>query len=117
MDELTTSVPVAVAARDKYDRAIDWLREHPDRFLDAWGLTTPAACLFDFVKMGCGCLTQVRSGIRRAPTDELTDRIRADDRIPRQPEDITIGSLPVFAEWQRRLDRALGADRNGRVGS
>jgi hypothetical protein len=37
----------------------------------------------------------------------LTKAIRADARIPEGPQWITVNDLPVFAEWQRRLDKEL----------
>jgi len=42
-----------------------------------------------------------------AYTDDLTERIRADERIPDDPDRITVAHLPVFAEWQRILDKEL----------
>jgi len=96
---------------DKYDRAIEHLREHPEDVWLAWHLHSnhPAGCLFAYTAPGCGCLTQVKCG-RRAPTDELTIAIQSDGRIPENNEDITLEHLPVFAEWQRRLDKELGRE-------
>jgi hypothetical protein len=68
---------------------------------------------------GCGCLTQVRLwgtdyAASRAPRiRELCMEVSRDVRIPAYPEDITVEHLPVFVEWQRRLDAELGEDRNG----
>lgn len=67
----------------------------------------------------CGCLTQIRLGYPRvgkvkgqipvvACTTALTQEIRRDKRIPTDPDKITLADLPVFAEWQRRLDKELG---------
>lgn len=109
---------------DKYDEAIAYLLAQED-FHDAvktsWSnpLFIKAGCLFQYVtpsgelERDCdglicsGCLTIVRAGIRRACTPELTDRIRADNRLPDSPDKITKESLPVFAEWQRELDRTI----------
>jgi len=65
----------------------------------------------------CGCLTQVKLGHQQrmngelsplvAWTDELTAAIQADERLPNHPSRVTKESLPVFAEWQRRLDYEL----------
>lgn len=57
---------------------------------------------------GCGCLTM----IRKFPdccawTEELTEEIRSDERIPFSACTVTPEDLPVFAEWQRRLDKEI----------
>ena len=93
---------------DKYDAAIEYLTEHPDEILPAWN--TPyehrAGCLFVYTAPGCGCLTQIRYG-KPAPTPELAREIGSDKRIPHLGRDITLLHLPVFAEWNRRLDREI----------
>lgn len=104
--------------KDKYDLAIDYLTEHPDEIYDSWndGIVTynnphpVSSCLFGSTGAlyACGCLTQVKSGRFPANNDELTRAIRADERIPEDAHYITINNLPVFAEWQRRLDKELG---------
>jgi len=58
-------------------------------------------------KLPCGCLTMIRRGHKYAWTDELTKEIRSDERIPDADFDITPEHLPVFAEWQRRLDKEI----------
>lgn len=55
----------------------------------------------------CGCLTQIRSGRYVAATDVLTVGIVSDERIPDSEADIDFDDLPVFAEWQRRIDREI----------
>lgn len=94
---------------DKYDTAIAFLKNHPDEILRAWaGVTThPAGALFDFAGPGdtCGCLTQVKANVYPAANPRLTQAIRADQRLPCRREFITLEILPVFAEWQRKLDR------------
>jgi len=45
-----------------------------------------------------------------AQTEELTEAIKADDRIPDRIEDVTKENLYVFVEWQERLDEELGRD-------
>ena len=99
---------------DKYDEAIEYLTENPIEIADAWGGPSkyPAGCLFNFCGIDdsshtYGCLTQVRAGIMKAQTPELTAEIAADNRIPVHEYDITPADLPVFAEWQRRLDKEL----------
>ena len=54
-----------------------------------------------------GCLTQIRMGFGKAyingKIDEaLTEAIREDERLPYDTA-ITKESLPVFAEWQRKV--------------
>ena len=61
-------------------------------------------------KDGTGCLTMIRNGGWRAETEELTEAIRADERLPKTQQDITKEHLPVFAEWQRRLDKELSRE-------
>lgn len=95
--------------KDKYDKAIAYLKKHPRAIKHAWTNTDrhKAGCLFGFTgDWTTGCLTQVKYNKYDAPTPALTQAIRADDRIPRVA-DITVKSLPVFAEWQRKLD-AMG---------
>lgn len=100
---------------DKYDIAIQnlTLLDDPREILDAWG--TPKSrngCLFDYAGRTStphiGCLTQIRSNVKfHAETPELTEKIRNDKRIPKYAGDIKLKDLPVFAEWQRRLDKEL----------
>ena len=117
---------------DKYDDAVAYLTEHPDKIEDAWNdggyfendtadeEPHSGAALFRFAsKSGTGgicrsglcygCLTMIRDspGIV-AETEELTNAIRQDERIPTSWHDITVEHLPTFAEWQRRLDKELG---------
>lgn len=124
--------------RDKYDEAIDWLVEHADdtqceegRIIAAWGAPgeEPGGCLFEYATPtnadgfrhlphgDCGCLTLIRRlhGPQYvAWTPQLTAEIRADDRLPRDIDDIADlrgdelrAALQPFAEWQRRLDREI----------
>ena len=103
---------------DKYDDAVKYLVEKPSQIYSAWvdPLNHPAGCLFQFVtptgncehnRMSCGCLTTIR-GQAPACTPDLTARIRADGRLPISAHSITVDVLPVFAEWQRILDKELG---------
>lgn len=79
----------------------------------AWNrpITTAGGRLFTYctpnVFKGCGygCLTQVRlEESCKAYTQNLTEKIRADDRIPTGPQGITKDNLHVFAEWQERME-------------
>lgn len=123
---------------DKYDEAIEWLVEHADDETGirdnviqlAWDLDDEfpmALCLFQICSPSglgsstpqgkiCGCLTQVRrtENTLDAWTPELTEAIRADERIPGRIEEISKlrddelrAALQPFAEWQRRLDREI----------
>lgn len=105
---------------DKYDKAIEHLTANPHEIPDAWNFPNcrDGGCLFkfaqrinsDYALTGVGCLTQIRGdggrrGVEGRP--DLTDQIVADERIPVSAEYITVDSLQVFAEWQRRLDAEL----------
>ena len=94
---------------DKYDEAITYLTDRPDEILTAWTYggaeqVNPYGCLLRYTGSGsCGCLTQVRAGAN-GPSPQIEMAIRSDNRIPMDPGDITPEHLPVFAEWQRKLD-------------
>lgn len=101
---------------DKYDKAIAYLTEHPTRIYDAWiyADSNVAGCLFNFCNptgaVGLeGCLTMIRD--RPVPDSrsvlpvDIHKAIFADKRIPaNRVSDIKLKDLPVFAEWQRKLD-------------
>lgn len=103
---------------DKYDKAIEYFQGLNGEFKAErsriWGVphSHPSGCLFEFAHRSLrptypGCLSMIRNGSFEAETDELTREIKVDERIPRTEHLITLESLPVFAEWQRRLDREL----------
>jgi hypothetical protein len=107
---------------DKYDHAMAHLGSHPDQIYDAWSDVNghPAGCLFAYVSpdghfdgtpngKARGCLTQIKLDPYRyeAWTDELNCAIAADSRIPASPHSLVLADLPIFAEWQRRIDKAL----------
>lgn len=100
--------------KDKYDEEIEYLKANPDEINDHWSCGKP---LFQYVtldgsgKDGSGCLTWVKrqSHYKEVNIDievnkQIRDEILADDRIPKNENDITIDHLEVFAEWQRKLD-------------
>lgn len=100
--------------RDKYDSAVDFLTAHPEEIKEAWAGPNlhPAGCLFyltdttsENVRGLYGCLTQVKSGIREAPTPELTTAIRQDPNIPADETEIKVKHLGHFAKWQRKIDQ------------
>lgn len=100
---------------DKYDEAIAVLTAdpRPENITGAWSCPWlhEAGCLFKMVSDRCGCLTQVRNTPYEynqnidPKLNAIIEEIAADERIPKISHEITIESLPVFAEWQRRLDR------------
>ena len=55
-----------------------------------------------------GCLTTVHNGAHFAWTPAITQSIRDDERLPNYDDQIEPHHLPIFAEWQRRLDKELG---------
>lgn len=103
--------------KDKYDLAIENLTASPEKIYETWNdpLSVDDGCLFMYADKNSGCLTQIRArpfryGSKLAQAAEIAD----DERIPIDPTEITVESLPVFAEWQRRLDRELGENRNNK---
>ncbi len=57
-----------------------------------------------------GCLTMIRYDNHVAadgPDGPLTAAIKADERIPKRNEGVTLENLPVFVEWQEQLHREL----------
>lgn len=97
---------------DEYDLHIERLTKDPSLIQEDWGkcrgLFKLAGSPRDDRYLRYGCLTMIRRSTNYcAPTSELTEAIRADTRIPSNHADITLAHLPVFAEWQRRID-ALG---------
>ena len=94
---------------DKYDQQIAELTENPEKILNHW--MQPKG-LFAYANDGkgyvnnTGCLTMIRySSAYNAQTENLTNAIRNDIRIPKDQMQITVDHLPVFAEWQRLLDK------------
>lgn len=108
---------------DKYDNAVEFFRKHPDAVRFAWAkpLSHPHGCLFQWAsrtgrpkelsykEVFCGCLTMIRKNhqyeVEGRP--DLTEEIRSDNRIPKGMSSIRIDHLPIFAEWQRRLDHEI----------
>jgi hypothetical protein len=97
---------------DQYDEAIKYLTENPKQIKEAWHQPTTrmGGCLFDFFAPAMLCLTQVKERsighldwIPEGWSRETFDELLNDDRIPMNVDGITVESLPVFAEWQRRL--------------
>ena len=108
---------IMIPTKDKYDEAVDLLRQNPDKITAAWcsPRSNPGGCLFELAKRSDGelretdgCLTMIRSYDSCVYENEaLTKEIRDDTRIPNAKENLTPDNLPVFAEWQRLLDKEL----------
>jgi hypothetical protein len=90
---------------DIYDSEIALLTKYPERIQDHWNFGTP---LFAFVQLDpnnkgdVACLTQIREyKITKTP---LSLAICDDIRIPSDSHEIFDEMLPMFAEWQRKVD-------------
>lgn len=101
---------------DAYQQAVEWLTDHPKKICGAWhpSRQEPGYCLFGFAtktrlaEESCGCLTMIRySEEYGTPIPGLAEVIRGDERLPADSGEITVDSLPVFAQWQRYLDKVL----------
>jgi hypothetical protein len=111
---------------DSYDKAIEYLKNNPSQIIDVWDDPKShfSGVLFQSVTpdgMGqtnsygefCGDICEVHSNLASAWTDELAEELLEDFRIPEifashdyKPR-ISIELLPLFAEWQRKIDNAL----------
>lgn len=92
---------------DKYDEQIERLRNTPELIYSDWDY---GIGLFASVCDQCGCLTQVRRSDfwgENFPDRGVLAEIVADERIPKNGQDVTVDHLPVFAQWQRKID-AMG---------
>lgn len=92
-----------------YDAQIKELTANPRAISIHW---SGGDGLFAFVGKSkyAGCLTMIRQQpeqykafINGKVDQHLTDKIAADERIPKQPSGITIENLDVFKEWQLRI--------------
>lgn len=107
---------------DIYDKEIKRLSKDPDKIYSAWLYGDDHSPLFDAAGprrdgVNCGCLTQVKRGMYLASSKRLTAAIQADARIPSNPHKITPEHLPVFAEWQRKLDKMFKSRLKPKVGA
>lgn len=103
--------------QDKYDKQIAYLTKNPNEIRSQW---MRAVGLFQFTgnysaspdrSIGCLVMLRVKPNIYNAPTEKLKTAIANDERIPKEVGDITIESLQAFAEWQRRIDGGMNANR------
>ena len=95
------------ATKDIYDLEVERLTENPCEIYLSWVSSGP---LFQFCgpQDTCGCLTMVARGAINAATVELTEEIRKHKHLfPASGSSIKTKHLPVFAEWQRRIDKDL----------
>lgn len=104
---------------DIYDQEIATLTKYPERIYDHWNGTSPLfskagrpGVYQDKNNLSIGCLTQIKitkdsSYIYVSEVPSFTEEIYADDRIPGDAKKISLEMLPVFADYQRRLDAEL----------
>lgn len=103
--------------REILQKDVDYLTKNPDEISDYW---LQGTSLFGFVSLSndlstvpikCGCLTMISKGNSRAinsngsVNEELTLRIRGDERLPSTVNDIKVEHLPVFMEWQLEIQK------------
>lgn len=87
---------------------------HPEHIYKSWQspnhhcLQYEHGCLFQFSNNNGnplgnfktnGDLVNIRNGNSSCPDSELTEKIRNDERIPKDGKNITIDNLDVFAEY------------------
>lgn len=115
--------------KDIYDEAISYFENNSEEILPVWDDPRShwTGVLFSAVtpngieqknpfNQDCGDICRIRSLEAYAWTRELTSFIQNDTRIPPildsnngMPK-ISIDSLKIFAEWQRKIDTALNRD-------
>ncbi len=102
-----------------YQEQINYLTKNPLSIMSHW---CAGEGLFKWVGnmlQGAGCLTMIRSDspgyssfkvfIKGKEDDKLRAEIKADERIPKRAADITVECLPVFKEWQEKIDKLQNA--------
>lgn len=111
---------------DLYDKALSYFQDHPDRIQDVWDdpKSHYAGVLFQAVTpsgyseendegLFCGDICEIRSFLAHAWTESLENAINADPRIPKLYANnnylpkMSLDTLQVFAEWQRKIDVEL----------
>lgn len=115
---------------DAYDKAIEYLSNNQSEILDIWddpkshfaGVLFQAATPDGAGQSNSvdyfGDICEIKSGLASAWTEELTEEIVDDHRIPEifashnNLPRITVEHLPLFAEWQRKIDVALNRNPN-----
>jgi hypothetical protein len=91
--------------KDQYTRAVKFFTKRP--WAIAGAVAAPyssdhARALFAPVPGTNLSLTKIRASDWNCPP--VFAEIRADERLPKDNQDITPEVLPVFAEWQRKLN-------------
>jgi len=116
---------------DIYSNAVNFFRNNPNKIPEIWDDPKShwAGVLFQSVtpdgtsqinKEGflCGDLCEIRSSCADAWNLELQMEIMNDPRLPKiyasnnYIPQISIEALDVFAEWQRKIDKALNRSPN-----
>lgn len=106
-----------------YDDQIAYLKENPDEIVSHWN---QGKGIFKFVGeeinedgigkkqtlVHHGCLTMIRSGdhavyINGVINDELTKKIKEDQRIPIRSKDVKVENLEAFKEYQELADSLI----------
>ena len=97
-----------------YNEQIEYLTKNPSAIWNHW---IGGKGLFKFVtdkrNLNAGCLTMIRSNrgvntftyIKGEIDHKLTAEIVNDERLPIDPELIKAEHLPIFKEWQERIDK------------
>jgi len=111
---------------DIYEKAITYLTNHPTRIPEVWDdpkshfsgvlfqAVTPSGYSEENLEgLFCGDICEIHSFMAHGWTEVLEEAIAQDHRIPKLfannnfvPK-ITVDMLPVFAEWQRKIDAIL----------
>ena len=94
---------------DIYDEEVKRLTDCPRDISHAWNAATP---LFAFVGIldgkHFGCLTEIKARPDCFKTNNpLINQIINDDRIPTNVKEIKVEHLPLFAEYQRIIDKKI----------
>lgn len=104
--------------KDQYDEQIERLTAQPRKISDEW---IAGRGLFKMIRSNClnMCPSMVRN-VALHCTQEfkgVAAEIAKDERIPAFDGDITSAHLPIFAEWQRRIDREEAELKRGKEAS
>ena len=111
---------------DIYDKAITYLKNNPTQISEVWDDPKShfSGVLFQAVTpsgyseenpegLFCGDICEIHSFLAHGWTEVLEEAIAQDHRIPKlfannnHVPKITVDTLPVFAEWQRKIDAIL----------
>lgn len=104
-----------------YDEQIAYLTANPSKIMVQWA---GAEGIFKFAGSPMaedgsgdsegiehGCLTMIRNNplrnkvfINGQINEELSQLVAADERLPKRVEEIEVRHLPIFKEWQERID-------------